>query len=1630
MNYIISQYLVFEKNDQGGILPETRWSRRTRLYNEGRAEALSNWKEYDNDTRALTQLNNALQNNGQTITDNAERQKIADKTLKNASERAKEYGNQIVANTKTLSDFKKENEVENPNKQVKPKFTDGLKSFASSALSSIGNAVVSAGTAMIAQQLISWGLQGIDAIVHWNDNIIAKGKEAKETILEQNQTYKDQKSQLEELQEQYTKYASGVKISGNIIKNATLSDEDFQAFLDTSNQIANLAPSMIDGWDSEGNAILKFGTDTKEANQQISDYIQLQRDVTHLSIRDNLQDEYKGVVKDAEKTGKEISNKKDQKKEADTITSGWTALKNATETDGPITFTTTAPQKEVEELLDKYKVTSLITSDVNGDTYTVDMSELSAADKNALKTSLESKEALAQGNANLIESEKLAQEAVQASKWKDLLPSLQAYVESSNMFDNMDSDVAERAKNGINTMLSNIDISKMTDQIKDAGGIDGWIDKTLIAPMTSGSKDVQKAWADLFSLEDSYGSEDSKMTVGEWSKQRNDYLKTISEGTGESFDSLAKKLGYKTDEGWTVREQINNAAARLYGKNYDRDQRAEIGSYLNGLTKDNYEIAIDLLINGDKAFSSLDEFKEKVNEAISNAKNQADEAAVSLDSMETKVSTAKSTLSSMGTILTETTSAGGISKDNVKILSTAFKDVKDPRGIEQNVNDLFTTTSDGIKLNIDALKTFTEYQAEATDGDFEKGIKLQTKAIKDQTDVTNKAKKAWKEAKGTEDEDDKKAAYDSEKDKLKDARNEYLSYMQSQSEWQATKKQQQELLSYYSQWQRAQSTENAGDKYNNIVAGLKNAKDAYDKGLVGTDDFKSFAALISPTGSDDRANFAENYGKAVRYLTEDKTGVNNFLADLKSKGMASYDDASKRWSFDIDDMSKAARSMGISKEFMSANFGRLRDYGIDNNFISSIEEGIDRTQELTSALSDEQKRLEELKNTDSTNTTAISASEDKVNKYKQDLKETYDNMESYSEDAAQNAIDNFNSSAMGAQAYEEEIKRVQKNDQLTNDQRNAAINQLKAKQEELAASAGTTVEALLGTDVSSLMDGIITDSASVTTALDGINKAYEEQNTDVTSLVDTLGKYTSEQLEGIDFNDGKWDTELGDAEKAVESLCEKLGLTKDQASSVIEALKEAGKLKDSEKSSDSSKETTKGSWEKPQTAEEMGFEKDSDQATDYANSLEALTAAHKENDAATEKSFETLSKYNRTQLDGIKLNDGAYNIEGMEQAEDAIQQLADKTQLSKDQILTALEGLGILKVNTDTTDATKNLDSVVTEAKEAQNELTDLTGKTYKFDFDSTDLDSIHQQVTDLGTEVDKYRDRDGKYHPEITGGEELQTVYTGAISHEQDVEYNSSDISQADSSSSIVKAAQDFMQAKNEMDVQTQLYQKGMDNTLDQATQDANAAFETLQQAQTDSKVKLVDTDNIQTAEDQLLKMSNDDITAKVDVEADTSEAESDIENLQNVSGSTVTLNCDVSNEGSFEQAKSTIESMPSDTTATIDMEVNGEEDVEKATELIESAPTNGAKLVVDCEVNNKEEFDELMQAQSTANSKGANVEVHASIKGVDVDSAATADTEVPVKGKLEIEPYSGDAVEVNAKANITGVTGGEGVW
>lgn len=140
----------------------------------------------------------------------------------------------------------------------------------------------------------------------------------------------------------------------------------------------------------------------------------------------------------------------------------------------------------------------------------------------------------------------------------------------------------------------------------------------------------------------------------------------------------------------------------------------------------------------------------------------------------------------------------------------------------------------------------------------------------------------------------------------------------------------------------ADENRNKGDDYLDALKYIEEAKEMYDKGLIGTDDFKARAKYLSPTGAEDPANFIENYSKATRYLTEDSTGVQNFLNDLEKKGYATFEtlsDGTKQWSYNISDLESAAENMGMGFEFFMDMFGRLEDYGLSlfNWNKSSIE---------------------------------------------------------------------------------------------------------------------------------------------------------------------------------------------------------------------------------------------------------------------------------------------------------------------------------------------------------------------------------------------------------------------------------------------------------------------------------------------------------------------------------------------------------------------------------------------------------------------------------------------------------------------------------------------------------------------
>lgn len=463
---------------------------------------------------------------------------------KNASQRAKDYGTQIAANTKTLTDFKKENEVEDPKQLKQAKWTDGLKSFASSALSSIGNAVISAGTAMIAQQLISWGLQGIDAIVHYDDNIIAKGQEAKESIQSQTKAYEDQKASLGELTTKYTELSKGVKISGNSIKNISLTDDEYKDFLDTSNQIAAAAPSLTRSWDSQGNAILNAGTNAEDLNTQVNDYLKLQRNLTYYDTKKNISDQYKGY----ETTLK--NNKEDLDSYQKNFDIAQAKVEKAQEFEKALNKAN-QKSKKFTYIMDQDTLDSLDVGEaIEGTTpygdkveVTFDLKKLNAQ-KNSLGEAIDSySRDMNEAQTNLTNVKE-----INAAAGREMVSSIKSMASTIDSFDSWDDqDKASEFQSQLNNMLNSTDNARLLNNFKESGkDMDTWLRNNVVNPMATATPDQQKLWSQLFEMEPK-----DQETVREFAARRDDVLESIADISQSDFwtkGTLAEAFGFAHTE--------------------------------------------------------------------------------------------------------------------------------------------------------------------------------------------------------------------------------------------------------------------------------------------------------------------------------------------------------------------------------------------------------------------------------------------------------------------------------------------------------------------------------------------------------------------------------------------------------------------------------------------------------------------------------------------------------------------------------------------------------------------------------------------------------------------------------------------------------------------------------------------------------------------------------------------------------------------------------------------------------------------------------------------------------------------------------------------------------------------------
>lgn len=1356
----------------------------------------------------------------------------------------------------------------------------GLKNIGKTALSIGGNVLI--------DTAISYGLS--KAGEAWNnysnkqENAIEKGNEALSKYKQTNSTMQEATSWIKDNAERYTELAKGATSLG---EQGSLTDSEFKEYNELSAQMATYLPSQIKGYNSLGTAILSVGDSTKQVNNALQSE-KLTQYAKSANEASDVIDKFKAEMYQNAGLTKEIGLTNQQKAIENFLADyddkdyggHGNKIKEAFLHRGDGMTTGMYAYLNNANLIETFKKAGIKGSSWFGQQYTQN-DFLNKDNIDTLRNYQQQLSTEAQASVDAIKEIMPAflQSNKDYLKLTDNLPEMDSMI--SSIYSNFD-------KNGVESILGG-NLNDLSSEEAEKG-IRDWT-SNLVKDLQK--KDTQDALTSLFALDD----KKTKMSFDEYEKQADDAVKKVRKQTDAFTDEQLRNSSGIHDTLDQLQTDVDNITSKFSGdKGFSEDK----------LKSDYTSSQLDALssIATDKSFTG--NWKTALDQM-----NSVERAAqLSADKMQKIVTTATSNLSTMQTAISESMSNTGVTADTLKSLASAASD--NVEGYDFTKKNLFTESAKGIKVNKDALSQLLEVQHKAKSTDFSDAIDKQTKAIQDQN-------KAVEKAKNTE-------SYDTEKAKLQDMFDDLAKIRQARSQYNALYQQQQEALTDYADWVNAQSTENAGDKYTNMVTGLKNAKELYNKGLVGTDDFKSFAKMISPTGATDVANFEENYNKAKRYLTDNDKGVKNFLNDLKSKGLATYSD-SEGWNIGDIDLKRDSRAMGIGKDFMSNMFGRLEDYGFHNNVFSTTEEGVQKLSEAYKNLFDSQSRVKDLEKNDSGNATAIQGAKDDVEAYKADIEQIKNGFSNVTEDTADQ--------------YSAEIDAAHDQAEFLEKQREEVLLDKDGKYGDKAKQIASMMEA----------------------DIDELKSKYEDS-------LDDIDVKTEKQIK----------KEAKDKENA-------------------------------------NKDAT------PDNSSTPDFGNDEQSKKTYDDVFKQIKDAKDNNDKDVQQAIDTLSNFTADQVNGVDLFDGKYDSDELKPAEQALDSLKEKFQLTDEQaqmLGKVFESMGVLKPETDTSD----VDKVKDDAKEAVDDLNEITGKQYKIDFDTTDPDKIQQQLNEISSEVDKHVTTDSEGNPHYDesqeGAVEAEKAYKAEVQHQQQNEYETSAMGQYESDNNLVQAMQNFMQAKNEMDTQTQYAQKGMDNTLQTATDNATKAYESLKQAAQESGNSSIDLSDIQTAEDSILALNNKDIKEKVDV--DTSQAESDIQNLQNLEGSSITINADVSTNGGVEELENSLASIPQGVSTTVTCDVEGESDVDNLESSMESIPDN-TPVTIDCHVENQDQLDQINQKADQLNASGKQIKINATVGEVKTDGAASS-TPIDVKGNVTSVTGTPSGT-VDVKGKVTSVTG-----
>lgn len=278
--------------------------------------------------------------------------------------------------------------------------------------------------------------------------------------------------------------------------------------------------------------------------------------------------------------------------------------------------------------------------------------------------------------------------------------------------------------------------------------------------------------------------------------------------------------------------------------------------------------------------------------------------------------------------------------------------------------------------------------------------------------------------------------------------------------------------------------------------------------------------------------------------------------------------------------------------------------------------------------------------------------------------------------------------------------------------------------------------------------------------------------------------------------------------------------------------------------------------------------------------------------AAYENGYPKMQRYFQDSSDGClyflndlqKLNsewvsmneDGSWDINfGMGND----QEIAEALEINVESVQAIMRKLSDYGFDINLDSMYSSLDLLESEAEAANDKLKELGATDYTFNFNTTDIEYLDEQIKEAQNALDTFKNTDGTINLEADGAEEAQTVLTALLSQKQTLEapaimqIDTSTISEADEEiANAITLLQEFVQYSNDLEIQTAL---GVDTTeTQQKIQDVASSLDSIPD-EVKASLGLDDTD----FNSALQSITN----TSVDVKAGMSINEEDIASIQN---------------------------------------------------------------------------------------------------------------------------------------------------